>query len=69
MSAPPMPFIPASEHGKLVVMILVCYAGDADAGERAIVPFKSIATPVADMLKPMRYPEMFPPQDPSYHAN
>jgi hypothetical protein len=50
-------------------MILVCYAGDADAGERAIVPFKSIATPVADMLKPMRYPEMFPPQDPSYHAN
>ena len=48
-------------------MMLVCYAGDADAGERAIAPFKSMATPIADMVKPMRYAEMFPPEDPSYH--
>ncbi len=67
MSAPPMPFIPAEQHGKLVVMMLVCYAGDAEAGARAIAPFRSIATPIADMVRPMRYPEIFPPDDPSMH--
>ena len=67
MSAPPMPFIPAAQHGKLVVMMLLCYAGDVDAGARAIAPFRSIAAPIADMVRPMRYPEIFPPDDPSFH--
>ncbi len=37
MTAPPLPFIPAAHHGKLLVMILLCYAGDVEAGTRAIV--------------------------------
>jgi hypothetical protein len=67
MPAPPMPFVPASSHGQLVVMILMCYAGQADAGTRAIAPFRAAAAPIVDMVRPMTYPEIFPPDDHSYH--
>ena len=48
MVAPPMPFLPAEAHGKLVVMALMCYAGDVEAGERAFAPFRALAEPIAD---------------------
>ena len=67
MAAPPMPFIPAASHGQLVVMILMCYAGDVEAGTRAVAPFRSVATPIVDMVRPIKYPELFPPDDHSYH--
>jgi FAD/FMN-containing dehydrogenase len=67
MPAPPMPFVPAAFHGQLVAMILMCYAGDVDAGTRAVAPFRAAAAPVVDMVKPMSYPELFPPEDHSYH--
>src|SRR5215218_9471260 len=41
MVAPPMPFVPAAAHGKLVIMALMAYAGEAEAGERAVAPFRS----------------------------
>ena len=56
MSAPPMPFLPAELHGKLVVLGLMCYAGDAEAGTRFLAPFRQLATPLADFVKPMKYP-------------
>jgi FAD/FMN-containing dehydrogenase len=59
MVAPPMPFLPAEAHGTLVLMALMCFAGDAEAGERTIAPFRALATPIADMVRPMRYPEIF----------
>ena len=46
---------------------MLCFAGDAGAGARAIAPFRALAEPVADMVRPMRYPEIFPPDDASYH--
>jgi len=67
MPAPPMPFVPADQHGKLVIFGMVCYAGGVEAGERAVAPFRTIATPIVDMVKPGRYPEMYPPDDESYH--
>jgi len=67
MPAPPMPFVPAEHHGKLVVFGMICYAGPVDAGERAVAPFRALATPIMDMVKPGRYPEMYPPDDESYH--
>ena len=67
MPAPPMPFIPPSHHGQLVVMILLCCAANAEDGTRAIAPFRALATPIVDMVRPMRYPEIFPPEDGSYH--
>jgi FAD/FMN-containing dehydrogenase len=59
MKAPPMPFVPAEHHGKPVVMALMVYAGDAGAGERAIAPIRALATPLADMVRPIRYPQMY----------
>ena len=67
MPAPPMPFVPADQHGKLVIFGMLCYAGAVEAGERAVAPFRTIATPIVDMVKPGRYPEMYPPDDESYH--
>jgi FAD/FMN-containing dehydrogenase len=63
MVAPPMPFLPPSAHGTLVVMALLCYAGDPAAGERALAPFRALAEPVADMLQPMPYPGLFEPAE------
>jgi FAD/FMN-containing dehydrogenase len=59
MIAPPMPFLPAESHGKPIIMAMLVYAGDAEAGLQAIAPFRKIATPLADMLRPMSYPEMY----------
>ncbi len=67
MNAPPMPFLPAEVHGKLIVMAMMVYAGNVEAGQRALAPFRALATPLADMLRPMHYPEMYPPEDDSYH--
>jgi FAD/FMN-containing dehydrogenase len=57
--APPMPFLPAEAHGKHVVMALVCYAGDVEAGERALAPLRALAEPIADLVRPMAYPEIY----------
>jgi len=67
MPAPPMPFVPEEQHGKLVIMALMCYAGDTEAGEKVVAPFRALATPVADMLKPMPYPEIYPPDEEDFH--
>jgi hypothetical protein len=67
MPAPPMPFVPTEHHGKLVIFAMLCYAGAVEAGERAVAPFRALAAPIVDMVKPSRYPEMYPPEDPNYH--
>jgi FAD/FMN-containing dehydrogenase len=67
MFAPPMPFLPAEAHGKLIIMAFLVYEGEAEAGGRALAPFRALATPLADMLKPMSYPEIYPPEEGEYH--
>jgi hypothetical protein len=67
MPAPPMPFLPGEVHGQLVLLGMICYAGEAEAGERAIAPFRALATPIADMVRPIAYPEMYPPDESDYH--
>jgi FAD/FMN-containing dehydrogenase len=44
MPAPPLPLVPAEHHGRLVVMALLCFAGDPEAGQRTIAPFRALAT-------------------------
>ena len=66
MPAPPMPFVPEEHHGKLAVMALITYAGDPEEGERVLAPFRALAPPLADMIHTMPYPEIYPPEDPSY---
>jgi FAD/FMN-containing dehydrogenase len=67
MSAAPMPFLPEEAHGKVVILAMLAYAGDAADAERVLAPFRELAEPLADMLRPISYPEMFPPEDPNYH--
>ena len=59
MKAPPLPFIAAEQHGKPMVMIQMVYAGDAEAATKAIAPIRALARPLADMVRPIRYPEMY----------
>jgi len=66
MTAPPVPFLPAELHGSLVIFAFVAFAGNDDAAARAIAPFRSLATPLADLVKPGPYLSMYPPEDPSY---
>lgn len=67
MPAPPMPFLPAELHGTLVIFAMLAYSGDAEAAVAAIAPFRALAEPLADMVKPMPYAGMFPPEDADYH--
>ncbi|GAA4196876.1 FAD-binding oxidoreductase [Streptosporangium oxazolinicum] len=61
MPAPPMPFVPEEHHGRPVIMATMCYAGPAEAGERALAPFRAIARPLADLVRAVPYPGMYPP--------
>jgi FAD/FMN-containing dehydrogenase len=67
MPAPPMPFLSEEVHGKMILMAMMFYAGDAAMGEQVMSKFRAIATPYADVLRPMAYPEMFPPEEGGYH--
>lgn len=67
MPAPPMPFLPAEVHGKMIVMALMAYAGDPSRGEEVVGRFRALAEPMADMVKAMPYGGMFGPEDPDYH--
>ena len=44
--APPMPFIPTDLHGKRVVMVICCYAGSIEEGEKVVAPLKAFGSPV-----------------------
>ena len=66
MKAPPMPFLPPEVHGQLVVMALMAYAGDAGEGAKVIDRFRALAPPKADMIRPMPYPEIYPPEQEDY---
>src|SRR6185436_20043291 len=55
MPAPPMPFLAPELHGRLVIFAMIAFAGDDEAAVRAIAPFRALATPLADMVKPGPY--------------
>lgn len=59
MKAPPMPGLPDEHVGQPVIMLLLAYSGSISAGEAAIAPFRSLATPLIDLVAPMSYPEIY----------
>jgi FAD/FMN-containing dehydrogenase len=63
MPCPPLPFVAEEHHGSLVIFALLCFAGEADAGEAAMAPFRAVAEPLGDLVRPMTYPELFPPEE------
>jgi FAD/FMN-containing dehydrogenase len=59
MRIPPLPFVAPELHGELAVIVMAVYAGDPDAGQRAVAPFRALATPLAEALMPMPYPAIY----------
>jgi FAD/FMN-containing dehydrogenase len=67
MPAPPMPMLPEEHHGRLVVFAVMAYVGGRDAGEKVLAPFRRLGPPLADMVRPMTYPEIYMPEPEDYH--
>ena len=59
--APPLRFIPAEAHGRLIFFNTVCYAGGLDRGPEAVAPLRSLGgvAPLADLTGQMPYPALF----------
>src|SRR5664279_897712 len=53
--APPVPFLPESAHGKPIVAVVGCWAGDVEAGEAATAAFRTLGTVVADIFDARPY--------------
>jgi FAD/FMN-containing dehydrogenase len=65
--APPLPFVPQELHGKPVVMVVCCWSGDVEEGEKFIRPLREFGPPVADVCAPKPYlahQSMFDPSFP-----
>jgi FAD/FMN-containing dehydrogenase len=64
-AAPPLPFVPEEHHGRPIVMAELAWCGAHEAAESAIAPFRALADPIADLVRPMPYPEILtaPPED------
>jgi FAD/FMN-containing dehydrogenase len=62
--APPLPFVPEELHGKPVIMVIVCWVGDIEEGEKFVKPLREFSSPVADvcLAKPfLMHQSMFDP--------
>lgn len=56
--APPLPFIPEDRHGEPFIAMVTCWAGDLDAGEKALQPIRDLAPRVAEFVGVMPYPAL-----------
>jgi FAD/FMN-containing dehydrogenase len=65
MVAPPMPFVPAEWHGRLVTMANVCWSGAPDAADSALAPLRDVAAraggAILDMIRPSTYAGLLEP--------
>ena len=59
MHIPPVEPFPPALHGQLVFLVGICYAGDVEAGQRAIDPLRKVAEPLGELIGPMPYAGMF----------
>lgn len=57
--APPAPFVPEDRVGEQVLSILLVWSGDAEAGQRALEPVRALATPIADTVAWIPYPQIY----------
>jgi FAD/FMN-containing dehydrogenase len=64
--APPLPAIPRELHGKPVVMVICCYAGPVEEGERVVAPLRSFGSPLLDLCVPKPFLDHQAMFDPSF---
>jgi FAD/FMN-containing dehydrogenase len=50
--APPLPFLPEEWHGREVMAMAMCYAGDLAQGEQATAELRKLGKPIADVVGP-----------------
>jgi len=48
--APPAPWLPKEMHGKPIVVLVACYSGRPEDGEKVVAPIKSFGKPIGDVL-------------------
>ena len=65
-TAPPVPFLPESVHGKPIVGVGGCWTGDLGSGEAATAPFRSLGTVIADVFAENPYAGWQQALDPLY---
>lgn len=59
MPLPPIPAIPAEAHGRLAFVAMMAYAGAPEAAQKALAPFRALATPLADMIAEGPYSSLY----------
>jgi hypothetical protein len=64
--APPLPVIPQELHGMPVVMVVCCYAGPVEDGEKVVAPLKAFGSPVLDLCTPKPFVAHQAMLDPSF---
>jgi FAD/FMN-containing dehydrogenase len=64
--APPVDFVPPDLHGRLVVAVVCCWAGDLDEGEKVIRPLREFGSPVLDLCASKAFVEHQGMFDPSF---
>jgi FAD/FMN-containing dehydrogenase len=67
--APPLPFVPEAYHGKPVVIVVCCYAGPVEEGEKVVRPMKEFGAPILDLCEPkpfVTHQAMFDPSFPHF---
>lgn len=53
--APALSVLPAELHGRPVCMITMIYVGEPGRGEQALAPFRSLGTPLLDLVRVRSY--------------
>jgi FAD/FMN-containing dehydrogenase len=51
------PFLPEHLHGRPVVILAVCYAGDLAEGKAVLAPLRTLGEPLIDLIEPKPYVE------------
>jgi hypothetical protein len=54
-TAPAIDWVPAALQGTAVLMLIPCYSGDLDEGERVIAPLRHAVAPAADLVRRKPY--------------
>lgn len=52
---PPLPVFPEEAHGRVVLDLMVTYAGDATDGQRHLAPLREFGRPLMDTVAPTPY--------------
>jgi FAD/FMN-containing dehydrogenase len=64
--APALPFVPAELHGKLVIVVVCCYAGSIEDGETLLRPLRQFGSAVLDACAPKAFLDHQATFDPSF---